>query len=85
MYEDLLREKIAEADPSVRDSLALRMIQDMIAEVDYETILDFSNTAYWNTVQNNNYLLLDRHAGEWMVKEDSDDEYRYKYDPREGF
>lgn len=84
MYEDLINQRIAEADPTERDALAVRLIQDIIAEIDYEIIRDLSNNAYLSTVQNNNYMLLDRHVGEWMVKQ-SVEEIPYKYDPREGF
>lgn len=84
MYEDLINQRIAEADPLERDALAVRIIQDMIAEIDYEIIKDLSNNAHMTTIQNTNYMLLDRHVGEWMVKQ-SVEEVPYKYDPREGF
>lgn len=83
LYGERLEEQLSDSDPAQREALAVRMIQDMIAEIDYEIIVDLGNAAYWQTMHEGHNLILDRFVGEWMVKQS--EEEQYKYDPAEGF
>jgi hypothetical protein len=86
VYNELVESRIADAHPAERNALAVRMVQEMIAEIDYEIIVDLSNAAYWNTLQQGHLGILDRFVGDWMVKQSEMEEDRtYKYNPKEGF
>lgn len=86
VYNELVEARLAQVHPAERNAAAVRMVQEMIAEIDYRVIVDLSNAVYWNTRQQGNYLILDRFIGDWMVRQSEEfDEYKYKYDPTEGF